>query len=174
MMELAQFLRKPTEACVFNYKILSTLVLQRLQVRTFASKKPRAKSKKPTVKRKTSKKVAAIDVDALSKNLPPFSLDKGQQTLPTRPIVNTPNRVEKDGKRLYRVQSDDENCTFPSVTNVLSYTKPRSFNFAVKTWYQSQVKELGEEGAEKMKRENKLQGENFHKVNILVCYQCCM
>ena len=161
-MELARFLRKPSEAFVIHSKIISTLVLQTPQARTFAAKKRRAK---PRAKRKASKQIASIDVDALSKNLHPFYPDKGQQTLPTRPILTTPNIIEKDGTRFYRVQIGDEDCTFPSVTNVLSHTLPVSSTYAMKTWYQKQVKELGEKGVKEMERESKTQGANFHKVN---------
>lgn len=169
-MELARFLRKPSKAF-----IVSSLVLQRPQVRAFATKKSRAKSKaKPRAKRKASKKIASIDVDVLSKNLHPFYPDKGQQTLPTRPILTTPNIIEKDGTRFYRVRIGDENCTFPSVTNVLSHTLPVSSTYAMKMWYQKQVKELGEEGVKEMEREGKTQGANFHKVNVTLfwCLLC--
>ena len=133
-------------------------------MRTFAAKSKT--SKKPIAKRKASKKAAAAIEDAFSRNLYPFYTDKGHQTFPTSPITITSNRIEKDNSRFYKVQNDSEIYTFPSVTHVLSCTKPPSFNFAMQRWEDNMAKEHGEKGVQKLKKEIRTRGTNFHKVHI--------
>ena len=81
-------------------------------------------------------------------------------------------RIHKEDSRFYNVQDGSEICTFPSVSRVLSHTKPVSFTFAMKRWEENMNKELGEEGTKKLRKELSTQGHNFHKVSNSVAFLC--
>ena len=137
--------------------------------RTFAAQATSTKRKKAT---RTKKKDDSILTEANETtdsptSVYPFYLPKEQPTLPSTPISIPHNRREIDDARYYKIQGCEITYTFPSVTHVLSATRPRSFAFAMKIWRENMIKEHGEEGFEKMRRLLKTQGHDFHKVGAV-------
>lgn len=138
------------------------LFAERQFIRTFTARAANSKQKK------AKKKEISPDVEEkadISSNTYPFCLPKEHPTLPSNPITIPYCRMDIDDARYYKIQGESENYTFPSVTHVLSATRPRSFSFAMKTWESNMIKEHGEEGFQKMRGLIKTQGLNFHKVS---------
>ena len=148
-----------------------TLVEQQF-TRTFVAQATTTKRKRTTkTKRKKDEPVTAGTNETTDppRSVYPFYLPKEQPMLPSTPISIPHNRMEIDDARYYKIQGVDETHTFPSVTHVLSATRPRSFVFAIKGWEKSMIKEHGEEGYEKMRALIITQGHDFHKVSLHFC-----
>ena len=138
-----------------------------VQVTSKKRKKVTATKRKVAAPKTRAKTTDADEKVEPSKAAYPFYLPKEQPTLPSDPITIPHSRIDIDDGRHYNLEGGNETYVFPSVTHVISATRPDSFAFAMKNWEKNMTKEHGEEGFQKIKVLIKRQGHDFHKVGYL-------
>lgn len=93
--------------------------------------------------------------------------EQGRDSNAPRPF--TVERIQTPEGRFYQIHSQEESYNFPSVTTVLSSTRPPQSYFSLRNWRKNMVKEHGESGYRKIKEETMRTGSHFHRVNAMQC-----
>ena len=99
----------------------------------------------------------------------PFEGDADPPTSSQQVREDHVERVETPEGRFYHIRSStnsDETPVYslPSVTTVLDNTRSKKSYFSLRNWRKNMIKEHGEEGYRRIKKETIGQGANFHQV----------